>query len=911
MSLIDEASISPTTLRVHDEEAGRKRKRDETEQIEVDLRPFTIKVSTISTLIPRTLTPICLLARAQLPLSHLDTSQQGSRLFSAHIHALEAAHEYEGGCSVLIAEEAREKRLYAIERAQRRTYALCRLGLWVKRESLEGVAQVELSHEGPQVKRQAIQTAEDGGPWWSRAAIPLPGPRTLSSLDGDGAMPHLAMTPNMETVNTTTTRLPQADIPSEALSAQPDPHTSEAASATPMTSQDVLQDLAKHYLDTLYLSRTSLAYFTKGPLSRARAALAPSASPGSGLQAPELIAFLRDAVLTASVMDKKYRDGIADIVKDLPSAAGLETPEQPAKTKKKRKWKSKRDKAGFFADEGEYVAKWWRLEEQHAGCAPGSAESVEIILKRRIPRLRSRETYLQINLALEVLALEASIPQTTNTSGMGESLVPQSQGQETQAEGKKPAKAKKLQDLPTLLETLIERVCIWNSLSLDSSSSPDKAGGGADTEGGNDELKNFCTEIVIPFYMSRIPLHAATVNKKLGGPSAPTPAVKRSKSASIRKPGEPAVRQAPERGIRKPLSRVTSEALIHSSSRAIPSLHRSATDTDALLAHIKRENSAPPTPLDAIPAAKMVPQPRKRTSLMHSMSFNRREVDLSAMSQVNAAKARKKAEVEEKLREAISTLKKPNRAMAVREGAEGVDESFAKATARSRYAGPGAQRSKVAAAADGAMGVHVTATPARNASRTVKATPSRPSSYAAPQQPSSSAATTHIPSSSARLLARPPHSDIPPSSSTFAIPQTGHRPRHSDSAAARGGGVEETPSRGFARFMPPGLCGRPPGTGILESPMHAGVEVLVGGDSPSVSRKRAPAAGVAQTPTKPVRSLELFPQASVPLVAASPNLMRTEAPAMRNDEAGLTLGKQEGKSVYDALGWEDEYEELT
>lgn len=774
------------------------------------------------------------------------------------------------------------------------------------------------------MKRRAIQPVKDGQPWWTRAAVPLPAPQASSLPDVDGLMPQLAMIPSMETAKTSNTPKTQADVTGESLSAQPDPHASEAATTTPMTAQDVLQDLAKHYLETLYLSRTSLAYFTKGPLSRARAALAASAEPG-GLQASELIAFLRDAVLTASVMDKKYRDGIAGIVKELP-APGLETAEQPANAKKKRKWKAKRDKHGFFADEQVYVARWWWLDDQ-AGCAPGSAETAEAMLRRRTPRLRSRETYLQINLALEVLALEAlstpaPIAQALNVSGTGEPLQAplQTQGPETQAEERKKPKVKKLQDLPALLETLIERVCIWHSLD---SSSPATSGGpdaDHDAESGNDEMKDFCTEVVIPFYMHRIPLHAATVNKKFGGPSAPTPATKRKSTGSVRKPGEPAVRTAPERS-RKPLSRVASEARAHGSSRAMPSLHRSATDTDALLAHIKRENSETPAPLDAIPAATKVPQPRKRTSLMHSMSFNRREVDLSAMSQVNAAKARKKADVEEKLRDAISTLKKPNRARAVEEVATNADLSFAKATARSSGRGSGAQpaqKTKVAAAA-GREGVHVSATPARNAQfhRNVKVTPSHYSHNAAPQTISSSAATTHIPSSSARLLARPSHE--PPPSSTFAVPQTGHRPRHSGAAAR--GGVEETPSRGFAKFMPPGLACLP---GTLESPVTARQQSQGQGSvtqtelpavetSPSVSRKRAPAAVVgAQTPTKPVRSLSLFTPSqqvsSVPLVAASPNVLRTEA-VMREDRAGMA--NQEGKSVYDALGWEDEYEELT
>ncbi|KAK5123226.1 hypothetical protein LTR85_003425 [Meristemomyces frigidus] len=763
-------------------------------------------------------------------------------------------------------------------------------------------AGTDVEREEPQAKRQAIQPVENGQPWWTRAAVSMPVLQVRETFE-DGKVPSLCMKPRPAVGDgSTASGKTQADSPGLSEAARLDLATTEQTPAVAMTAQDVLQDLSKHYLEALYLSRTSLAYFTKGPLSRARAALASSAEPGT-LQTAELIAFLREAILTASVMDKKYRDGIACTVKDLP-AQGLETLEQPSKAKKKRKWKSKRDKAGFYADEKEYVERWRRLDDL-AGGAPGSAENADTVLKRRTPRLRSRETYLQITLALEVLALEASLPQVDQLApagGTAEVQAPETQAQESQAmtEGKKP-KAKKLQDLPALLETLVERLCIWHSLESSSPAKADSAGGENTADGGNDELKSFCVEVVIPFYMSRIPQDAATVNKKLGGPSAPTP-VKR-KSTSLRKPGEPAVRQAPERKPRRPLSRVASEALNHG-SRAMPSLHRSATDTDALLAHIKRENSETPAPLDAIPQAKL-PQPRKRTSLMHAISFSKREVDLSAMSQANEAKLRKKAEVDEKLREAITTLKKPNRALAVKEVAENADLSFAKATARSRP-GAGAHRAKTASAVHT---VHVTATPKHG--RTVRATPGK--GHHATHMDShgtSSSATTHVPSSSARLTVQLMY-EAPPS--TFAVPQTGHRLRHG-AATHR---VEETPSRGFAKFMPPGLACLP---GTLESPIaarHTRPEPEAV-HSPCIS-KRAPTTAILQTPTKPVRSLSLFAPAvasAFPLVAASPELLRTEAPRQRG-KAGSGAGnafagkqQRDSKSVYDALGWEEEYKEL-
>ncbi|KAK3096326.1 hypothetical protein LTR53_019409, partial [Teratosphaeriaceae sp. CCFEE 6253] len=118
-----------------------------------------------------------------------------------------------------------------------------------------------------------------------------------------------------------------------------------------MTNADALQELSKQYLGALYLSRMSLAYFTKGPLSRARAAFS---DPASALELSNLTAFLREAIMTASMADKKYRDAVSGVVIELPHT-GLKTPEENGKAQKKRKWKSKRDKTGLLQDEKEYV----------------------------------------------------------------------------------------------------------------------------------------------------------------------------------------------------------------------------------------------------------------------------------------------------------------------------------------------------------------------------------------------------------------------------------------------------------------------------------------------------------------------------------------------------------------------------
>lgn len=701
-------------------------------------------------------------------------------------------------------------------------------------------------------KRRAVRPAERGQPWWTSAAVDM----TEGLQHRKKTSLRLDMRPSIS--EDRQVAMPVCEDLAHTAEA-PDPATEvNSIVDAPQTPIEITQELAKHYLETLYLSRTSLAYFTKGPLSRARATFAAKAGATA---TNELVSFLRECILTSSTMDKKCKDGIPSIVKDF-AVDPVASPEQPKKTKRRRKWKSKRDKFGFFVDEKDIVESWW-LDHDDVGSFLHTAETVDEALQRRLPKLRSRETFLQLILVLETLALEASLPfmaaQNLDTQPRAvESYAVESQSETQDVSGEKNRKPKKKQDLPSLLETLLDKLCIWHSLE---SHSPTKKGAGEDDENerDNDALKIFCIEVVIPFYVSRIPQHAATVNKKFGGPSAPSPA--QHKSAPVRRPGEPAVRQVPEKKPGKPLSRVGTDTL-NRHPRAAPSLTRSATDSEALSSFIKRETSE--VSLDSIPA---VSQHRKlRQSLMHTLDSSRRQVDLNAMSQANDAKMQKKAEMQEKMQSAINMLRKPNRAAALAEIREQTDDSFAKAVAGKGRLGGCAQKAKASTRSQ------ITATPGGR--RTVAATPFKRIAVSQPTERMASSGTSHVPSSSVRL---PQPRDAVPSS-IFAVPQTGHRPRH-----AAPTDVEETPSRGFAKFMPVGLARE---LGTL--------------DSPTISRK------VQATPSKPVRSLSLGVSGTRidhALVAASPNVQR------RDEE--LSTQTMASKSVYDSLGWdEDEYEDL-
>ena len=99
-----------------------------------------------------------------------------------------------------------------------------------------------------------------------------------------------------------------------------------------------------------------------------------------------------------------------------------------------------------------------------------------------------------------------------------------------------------------------------------------------------------------------------------------------------------------------------------------PSLTRSATDSGAVPG-LKREDSQ--TLLSNIPLKNMA---SNRGTLSQYKQFSRREVDLSALSSAREAKIRKKAQVQEAIQDAISTLKKPNRGLTAKEYADTVDQ---------------------------------------------------------------------------------------------------------------------------------------------------------------------------------------------------------------------------------------------
>lgn len=700
--------------------------------------------------------------------------------------------------------------------------------------------------------------------WWQPAALEEPSIPREASRKAPRLSLCLRLPPQPQSI-------PQLepDIVSRPL------HQPVVPDETCDTAEDILDRFISQYLDTLYLSKTPLAFFTKGPLSRLRAAFTTGHIEGATL--PDLVQFLRSLILSSSTADKKYRDKLPELLKELPSQH--EDPEHaPAAKKKRRKKKLKPDKYGLLPEEADFFVKWWYQDESSAP----SDETAERSLTRRSRQLRTRETFMQVVLVLEVLSLEA-LPEFTPVSDQAAQ-----------------PKSKKADTITTSLELLVDKLCIWHSLHstdlLGDAPKPDKT-----TKEGANQLHSFCVDVIIPFYMSRTHEHASNVNKKLGGPGASTS----SKPKLSRKHSEAETKATADKKARRPLARVATESFSQP-AKTPRSFSRSATDSQIF--PVKSET--PEVSVSSIPPRRdSQPSLARKSDVLERHRLRQREVDFGAIAAANEAKAKKKQEVEQKLKDAISTLKKPSRAAVSGEFVDAVEQRKRMAEGRAR---PPLHKRKSSSVAQ------VAATPKNgHKNSAIAATPH------------------HIPAPSFVRSAVPsPGPSVVPSSSTKqksfsfahfspvneasededAIPATDHRPRHKDALA-------ETPSKPRVAFA--SLPGASPDDDE-DLPGHVGQDR--GDSSPlresptllkTPSKPQRPTFSI--TPSRPTPPLNFgkakFKQniAATPLKNAAddtfekmlggPSAMTKQ---QRVDEDG---SKHRADDIYASLGWDDELDD--
>ena len=205
-------------------------------------------------------------------------------------------------------------------------------------------------------------------------------------------------------------------------------------------------------------------------------------------------------------MDIKYRESLPQLVKGFPFVSLSEDECQVMiETISKKIRKSKRikiGKNGLYPGEEAKIAQWW-LSKDLSTIACDSADAREEATRSAVLEQRARETQLQIILSLETLALESSASSQPLESFPPTDVKERNDGSQ---DTKKKKPAKKPQDLSVLLDLLIDRLCIWQSMSVDET----KASNGEDRpasqhgaipaakSAGRDHLRQFCVDVVLP-----------------------------------------------------------------------------------------------------------------------------------------------------------------------------------------------------------------------------------------------------------------------------------------------------------------------------------------------------------------------------------------------------------------------------
>jgi DNA replication regulator SLD3 len=426
---------------------------------------------------PRTLQPLMLLSRSRLSLSCLDIAPSyalpQSRLFEAHVKILELEERLGSKPVVLIARLDDGKSYYAVERESRGLYVVCKLGSWVDLEGLRGMAVV--AREDVPKKPRA-----DAHPVFAHQDRQTITPQERISSKKRLAIEEIQSIVKRSAESTLVTP-PNSDGPSLESHMESQmkgrTHVVDPIEAQP-TAPEMLDTLRSQYFDALYLSKASLAYFAKGPLSRARAAF--HLDLDSTHEMEDLLDFLESLVLSTNLMDKKYRDGVPETVKAI--NVGDSDDEKPRKTRAK---KQKAGKNGLYPLEDLAIRKWWR-DYDHDCESIGPDDTRESVTRRRIGQLRVRETQLQMILILEILALR---PQLSKDSDLPSNISPEhKQVKET--------KKKKSTEMVALLDLHCDRLCIWESVAKESTSDSQ-----AQLASGKHEanvLRDFCVELIVP-----------------------------------------------------------------------------------------------------------------------------------------------------------------------------------------------------------------------------------------------------------------------------------------------------------------------------------------------------------------------------------------------------------------------------
>ncbi|KAJ6145061.1 DNA replication regulator Sld3 [Penicillium chermesinum] len=678
---------------------------------------------------PLVLNPITTLPRSRLPLSWIEDASwshsdaQPGGMFAADIPALETDLSACTEPTVLAVRLAPDRGLYVVERVKRGIYSLSRLARWVHEGEIavavKGWQSTQVGEMKPKCEDKAGLEAESSN-WWQAAQIPEP-PSDLGPGDElaglqvavvfeDAVVEAGSHGPSFVDVleHRSQSLVPAARRPSGG-SLRIDSQASFIADAMDVdqtaesqelevkqTPEELLDGMRDNYLEALYVSKTSVAYFAKGPLTRCRNAFQSGDEKSHSPAA--LIDYYREAILAAKKMDTKYRETLPVLVRDAMLAV---SDDEAAPAVKKRKSKKKKlGRNGMYPEEDGFVHRWWKARAMTELSPADSSREAES--KKHISDLRLRETQLQILLILEVIALEMSTKTDKKTTS-------EENGDEKEEPPK--SKTKKPQDLDVLLELHLDRMCIWHAVSSEDTSAADSAKSSLFKEdhmsgkkAESDGVRDFCTEVIVPFYAARLPEKCKLITRKFGVTSGVSPGKKSSSKRERLEPGSEVVRKPPQKDHKRSLHRVSTEqrTATTTTQKGPPSLTRSNTAPTKVGAKRDLHNRLMEPTLPTIGNS-------VRGGIQQSRRMEPREIDLGGSRQTDSKSRRAQilAEQKKELDAAILALRKPNRELVAKDIAND-------ATKRASTGGGSSRKPKNPVRNPLGQGVQVMATPRGN-----------------------------------------------------------------------------------------------------------------------------------------------------------------------------------------------------
>lgn len=242
-------------------------------------------------------------------------------------------------------------------------------------------------------------------------------------------------------------------------------------------------------------------------------------------------------------------------------------------------------------------------------------------------------------------------------------------------ESTKKTKGKKSQDLNVILELHLDRLCIWHAVSFDDFAIPESI---KDTENNHlsgkkaesDAVRDFCKEVIVPFYASRLPDKCKLITRKFGVSSSTTPkrphVKKGPRDSNAKRQQQEEQQQQQTQQVRRPrtLQRVLTDE--QSSQGRHPSLKRHKTAPS-------KQDSTRDSMEPLLPAGVT----NVRGGIQKAKRVENREVDLNAAARQHETKLRKVQILMDQKKEldaAIHTLRRPNRELVAKDFADDADK---------------------------------------------------------------------------------------------------------------------------------------------------------------------------------------------------------------------------------------------